>query len=111
MADLRPNDLGEGTVNADLIVDAANGVGASKLLLLQKITPSLRLQVRNSGLVGEGLLNDGCGADFVQKEKVPPSGFESSSDKSNRCQTSISNSILQNFVCNSECVNNRHFLH
>jgi len=67
-------------------VDAANGVGASKLLLLQKITRSLRLQVRNSGLEGEGLLNDGVGADFVQKEKIPPRGFESLSGPSKRCQ-------------------------
>jgi phosphoacetylglucosamine mutase len=66
-------------------VDAANGVGAGKLLELQKITPSLRVQVRNSGFEGEGLLNDGVGADFVQKEKVPPRGFESSSDNSKRC--------------------------
>lgn len=85
LADLRPSGLGEGTVYEDLIVDAANGVGASKLLLLQKITPSLRIQVRNSGLEGEGLLNDGVGADFVQKEKIPPRGFESSSEKSKRC--------------------------
>ena len=65
-------------------MDAANGVGAAKLLQLQKITPSLRVHVRNSGSEGEGLLNDGVGADFVQKEKVPPRGFESSSDSSKR---------------------------
>lgn len=68
-------------------MDAANGVGASKLLLLQKITPSLKLQVRNSGFEGEGLLNEGCGADFVQKERIPPRGFDSSSDKSKRCHS------------------------
>lgn len=85
LSDLRPSGLGECTTHEDLIVDAANGVGAGKLLELQKITPSLRVQVRNSGFEGEGLLNDGVGADFVQKEKVRPRGFESSSDNSKRC--------------------------
>lgn len=84
LSDLRPCGLGECTVHEDLIVDAANGVGAGKLLQLQKITPSLRVQVRNSGFGGEGLLNDGVGADFVQKEKIPPRGFDSSSDNSKR---------------------------
>lgn len=65
-------------------MDAANGVGAEKLLQLLKITPSLRLQVRNSGFEGEGLLNDGVGADFVQKEKIPPRGFEVLSDNLKR---------------------------
>ncbi|KAI3894437.1 hypothetical protein MKX03_003842 [Papaver bracteatum] len=40
----------------ELIVDGANGV-------------------RNSGKEGEGVLNHGVGADFVQKEKIVPSGF------------------------------------
>ncbi|KAI3892058.1 hypothetical protein MKX03_030892 [Papaver bracteatum] len=36
---------------------------------------SLVIQVRNSGREGEGILNQGVGADFVQKEKIVPSGF------------------------------------
>ncbi|KAG0609605.1 hypothetical protein M758_7G000100 [Ceratodon purpureus] len=85
LSDLRPSGLGECTDHENLIVDAANGVGADKLFQLQKVTPSLRVQVRNSGLEGEGLLNDGVGADFVQKEKIPPRGFDASSDSSKRC--------------------------
>lgn len=85
LSGLRPAGYGEPTVFENLIVDAANGVGAEKLLQLLKITPSLRLQVRNSGFEGEGLLNDGVGADFVQKEKIPPRGFEVLSDNLKRC--------------------------
>lgn len=75
LADLRPSASGDMIECEDLIVDAANGVGASKLAQLQKLTPSLKLTIRNKGEEGEGLLNDGVGADFVQKEKVPPQGF------------------------------------
>lgn len=56
-----------------LIVDAANGVGGVKLEVIKKNIHGLDFEVRNSG--GEGVLNDGVGADFVQKEKVTPYGF------------------------------------
>jgi phosphoacetylglucosamine mutase len=44
----------------------------------------LGLQVRNSGNEGGGLLNDGVGADFVQKEKVLPHGFQLPADVGKR---------------------------
>ncbi|OVA02487.1 Alpha-D-phosphohexomutase [Macleaya cordata] len=59
----------------ELIVDGANGVGGEKLEELKKLLNGLVIQVRNSGKEGEGVLNQGVGADFVQKEKVVPSGF------------------------------------
>ncbi|KAI3949273.1 hypothetical protein MKW98_023210 [Papaver atlanticum] len=57
----------------ELIVDGANGVGGAKLEV-----------VRNSGREGEGVLNHGVGADFVQKEKIVPSGF-GQADVGKRC--------------------------
>lgn len=58
-----------------LYVDCANGVGA---IHLQRVAgrlqaAGLKLQLIN---VGDGKLNYKCGADFVQKDKVPPSGFQ-----------------------------------
>ncbi|KAM7258611.1 hypothetical protein ACFE04_014352 [Oxalis oulophora] len=58
-----------------LIVDGANGVGGEKLNALKKMLSGSVIEVRNSGKEGEGELNDGVGADFVQKEKVVPQGF------------------------------------
>lgn len=59
----------------DLVVDGANGVGAEKLFLLLPFLDGLEVQIKNSGKEGEGGLNERVGADFVQKEKVIPSGF------------------------------------
>ncbi|XP_026385423.1 phosphoacetylglucosamine mutase-like [Papaver somniferum] len=59
----------------ELIVDGANGVGGEKLEVVKKTLSSLVIQIRNSGREGEGVLNQGVGADFVQKEKIVPSGF------------------------------------
>lgn len=56
-----------------MIVDAANGVGGLKLEVIKKSIHGLNFEVRNTGK--EGVLNDGVGADFVQKEKVTPYGF------------------------------------
>ncbi|EFJ45974.1 hypothetical protein VOLCADRAFT_82053 [Volvox carteri f. nagariensis] len=60
-----------------LFVDCANGVGAEQL---QKLVPALHdigveLRLRNTGQ-GGGQLNHRCGADFVQKDRLPPSEFE-----------------------------------
>lgn len=59
-----------------LIVDGANGVGGEKLEILKKMLNGLVIEVRNSGKEG-GILNEGVGADYVQKEKVVPCGFGS----------------------------------
>ncbi|XP_024030648.1 phosphoacetylglucosamine mutase [Morus notabilis] len=62
--------------NDKVVVDGANGVGGEKLLVLKEMLnlKDLEIEVRNSGREG-GVLNEGVGADFVQKEKVVPSGF------------------------------------
>ncbi|KAB1215861.1 Phosphoacetylglucosamine mutase [Morella rubra] len=59
-----------------LVVDGANGVGGEKLELLNKMLDGLLIDVRNSGKDG-GILNEGVGADYVQKEKLVPQGFDS----------------------------------
>lgn len=62
---------------APLLVDGANGVGAAKVERLGALLADtgLAFRVRNSGRPGEGRLNAGCGADFVQKEQAPPAGL------------------------------------
>ena len=64
---------------ADVVyVDCANGVGAAQL---QPLVPALAgvgitLALRNTGSgAAAGLLNSKCGADYVQKERLPPSDF------------------------------------
>lgn len=59
-----------------LVVDGANGVGGEKLEVLNKMLDGLLIDVRNSGKDG-GILNEGVGADYVQKEKLVPQGFGS----------------------------------
>lgn len=60
--------------NDKLIVDGADGVGGEKIENLKKMLSSLCIEVRNSG---GGVLNEGVGADYVQKEKVVPRSFGS----------------------------------
>lgn len=74
LMDLLPKDL-VNTVDTKLVVDGANGVGGEKLEELKKMLTGLEIEVRNTGKKGEGVLNDGVGADFVQKDKVLPDGF------------------------------------
>lgn len=59
-----------------LVVDGANGVGGQKLEILKEMLNGLAIEIRNSGK-GEGVLNEGVGADFVQKEKIVPLGIGS----------------------------------
>lgn len=62
--------------NNQLVVDGANGVGGQKLEVLKEKLNGLAIKIRNSGK-GEGVLNEGVGADFVQKEKIVPCNFGS----------------------------------
>eukprot|EP01029_Cantina_marsupialis_P028693 TRINITY_DN777886_c0_g1_i1.p1 TRINITY_DN777886_c0_g1~~TRINITY_DN777886_c0_g1_i1.p1 ORF type:complete len:558 (+),score=202.79 TRINITY_DN777886_c0_g1_i1:28-1701(+) len=55
-----------------LIIDGANGIGASKAFKLRDIFPSLNIEVRN---VGSGRLNHHCGAEFLQKKRLIPQEF------------------------------------
>jgi phosphoacetylglucosamine mutase len=74
--ELVPNEnLNLDAVEKKLIVDGANGVGGSKLEEIKKNIKGLEIDVRNTGKEDEGLLNEACGADFVQKEKFAPIGF------------------------------------
>lgn len=58
-----------------LIVDCANGVGAGKLqVLADRLAPGMAAELRNTST--EAGLNDACGADFLQKERRLPAGFQ-----------------------------------
>ncbi|KAG1655668.1 hypothetical protein FOA52_011796 [Chlamydomonas sp. UWO 241] len=64
-----------GPSGSEMHVDCANGVGTR---MLQAAAPrlaglKLNLKLHNTG---DGQLNHGCGADFVQKERVPPASFD-----------------------------------
>ncbi|XVF78805.1 hypothetical protein PTKIN_Ptkin14bG0166400 [Pterospermum kingtungense] len=80
---LVPNETKSNNANNKVVVDGADGVGGEKLEVLKNMLTGLVIEVRNSGK-GGGLLNDGVGADFVQKEKVVPRGF-GSNDVGIRC--------------------------
>ncbi|KAL6183576.1 hypothetical protein ACLB2K_044987 [Fragaria x ananassa] len=83
LVDLIPSGSNTRNEADKLVVDGANGVGGEKLETLKKMFNGLVIDVRNSGKEG-GVLNEGVGADYVQKEKVAPSGF-SSQDVGIRC--------------------------
>lgn len=71
--DLIPKESMAKGFDKTLIVDGSNGVGGEKLGTLKKLLVDLVIEVRNNG--EEGVLNEGVGADYVQKEKVVPRGF------------------------------------
>ncbi|KAL9249680.1 Phosphoacetylglucosamine mutase-like protein [Drosera capensis] len=74
LVDLIPVNSNSEVDDDILVADGANGVGGEKLELLKGFCDNLSIDIRNSGKDG-GVLNEGVGADFVQKEKVAPSGF------------------------------------
>lgn len=75
MLELVPKGKGGDEVAKKLIVDGANGIGGVKLEQIKVELSGIDISVRNSGKEGEGILNHMCGADFVQKERVTPHGF------------------------------------
>ncbi|KAG1354188.1 phosphoacetylglucosamine mutase [Cocos nucifera] len=75
LMDLVPKEKIKDWMDVKLVVDGANGIGGEKLEELKKMISGLDIYVRNSGKKGEGILNERCGADYVQKEKVVPCGF------------------------------------
>ncbi|MCO5558686.1 hypothetical protein L7F22_012272 [Adiantum nelumboides] len=85
LLEMKPPGKGLITSGDGFIVDGANGVGARKLLKLQGVVQDLKLDIRNCGAEGEGLLNELVGADYVQKEKKFPSGFGHPSELLKRC--------------------------
>ena len=68
LVDLIPNETKSNKTDNTVVVDRADGVGGEKLEVLKNMLTGLVIEVRNSGK-GGGLLNDGVGADYVQKEK------------------------------------------
>ena len=71
---------GTTTKMTTLVVDCADGVGAQKLEKLgEAVEPyGLRFDLRNRGDASTSSLNDGVGADYVQKSRAPPKrgGFD-----------------------------------
>lgn len=59
--------------NEKLIVDCADGVGGEKLEELNSLLTGISIEVRNRG---DGVLNDGVGADYVQKQRTVPRNFD-----------------------------------
>ncbi|KAI3453426.1 hypothetical protein Pfo_010089 [Paulownia fortunei] len=72
LLDYIPQGNSSNNVNDKLIIDGADGVGGEKLEKLKTRLSYLTIDVRN---YGDGVLNEGVGADYVQKEKVVPRGF------------------------------------
>lgn len=72
LLDYIPEEHKSNNVNDRLVVDGADGVGGEKLEILKTKLKDLTIEVRNRG---DGMLNEGVGADFVQKEKVVPRNF------------------------------------
>nr|GMC84973.1 phosphoacetylglucosamine mutase [Ipomoea batatas]GME20359.1 phosphoacetylglucosamine mutase [Ipomoea batatas] len=73
LMDLTPQRDQSNFGNDKVIVDGADGVGGEKLEELKKLLSDICIEVRNHG---DGVLNDGVGADFVQKDKIVPRGFD-----------------------------------
>ncbi|KAL6008246.1 hypothetical protein ACLOJK_033752 [Asimina triloba] len=84
LLDLVPKEMASEPLDVKVTVDGSNGVGGEKLDALKRLLKGLVIEVRNSGKEGEGILNEGVGADFVQKEKVVPHGF-GPNDVGTRC--------------------------
>ena len=81
-----------------LTVDCANGVGAEKLkALAERLCGKLDVCLRSTGAGG---LNDGCGADYVQKERRFPAGMKECQDGA-RSATALQNSCLYGHACNA----------
>ncbi|VYS67190.1 unnamed protein product [Arabidopsis thaliana] len=74
LIDLIPSSGNDKLEISKLLVDGANGVGGQKIEELRGSLSNLDVEIRNTGRDG-GVLNEGVGADFVQKEKVLPVGF------------------------------------
>lgn len=72
----------ESSFTQRIVVDCANGVGSLALQGLQAAlsergasSQQVELRLVNTNITDELALNDNCGADYVQKSKVPPQVF------------------------------------
>ncbi|EDW70507.1 phosphoacetylglucosamine mutase [Drosophila virilis] len=69
---LRNGQLENGNYRNRLIFDGANGVGARKMLqFIKRMNSSLDVTVINQG-IGNGKINEQCGADHVKVQQRPP---------------------------------------
>ena len=67
------------TKKLNVIVDCANGVGANKMILMaQYLTEKITFDLVN---IGDGILNHGCGADFVKVNQRQPDSIELKSNQ------------------------------
>jgi phosphoacetylglucosamine mutase len=76
----------DGNHNDSIIIDAANGIGGRSVAMLANIMQglypdALEINIRND--VGDGPVNEGCGAELVQKGQIPPVNV--SEDDLNQC--------------------------
>lgn len=74
-----------GNLSSSIIIDAAYGVGTIAIRELSRRVSTLcphvlDIDVRNPAFEGE--VNEGCGAEFVQKNQMPPCGVNSDIDES-----------------------------
>ncbi|XP_073151070.1 phosphoacetylglucosamine mutase [Henckelia pumila] len=81
LLDCIPPGVSGNNMHGKLIVDCADGVGGEEIEKLKTRLSDLGIEARNTGV---GVLNEGVGADFVQKEKTVPRGF-GPSDFGARC--------------------------
>lgn len=63
-------------LTSNLVVDCANGVGASAMDGVKHLLPGVSIINKPN----DGLLNDKCGADFVQKKRVMPTVYGDTPD-------------------------------
>lgn len=91
-----------------LTVDCANGVGAEKLkALTERLSGDLDVSLRSAG---GGDLNDGCGADYVQKEKRFPAGMEDCQDGARSAAASQNSCLKGTAPMQSQTALSLHFL-
>ena len=65
-----------------IIIDASNGVGSiaiDELRKIAKLSEQLEIEVRNPAYSGP--VNEGCGAELVQKKQIEPRGFKMDTDQ------------------------------
>ncbi|KAK9173078.1 Phosphoglucomutase/phosphomannomutase alpha/beta/alpha domain I family protein [Cryptosporidium meleagridis] len=66
--------------NGSLLVDVANGVGKYHANKVSKILSYAGLNLKMINCDNPGKLNDGCGAEHIQKNSLPPVGLYSNQD-------------------------------
>lgn len=80
---LREGNVESGNYVNRLVFDGANGVGANAMIEFCKhLGSSLNVEVFNKG---EGVINEGCGADFVKVQQAVPVGVPTGLPPYTRC--------------------------